>query len=415
MRKNAIALAITAAISAVSFTTSAQAASWKAGDWDLSLGGNVNTYYTVTSCDPNDLKAGGLTMAGLACFDADTGSFASDSTHSVSNGLLPAALNFSAKTNQNGYDVSGNVNVYYGTASQDSNGFPGDALDFSTVDARQIYLTFGNDKMGTVKAGRDFGLFGFDAIINDISLQGNGATFASASPGHTTLGGLGYGYVYTDRLSQINWTTPKSKSGFEATIGVFNPVDGQESPGAVQLTNVSSTRDAGQPGVHGKVSYSWDKGNGVKGYVSASGLTQKVKLSSGTDKDIQGVDVFGKVDINKTTLAAGAFKGEGMDTLGLGGIIYPGFDSTSGEAEKVEGYMVQASHKINKTKLGVNYSQSKQTNLNKVKNDRVTLGAYHSLTDNLTLVGEVTNEKGKVENVGTDKSNSVAVGAMLSF
>ena len=414
MRKHTIALAITAALGVLS-VNSAQAVGWKAGDWDLSLGGNVNTFYTVTACDTDKLKAGGLTMAGLACLDADTLTLADDNAHSVSNGLLPAALNFSAKTNQNGYDVSGNINVYYGTASQDSNGFPGDALDFSTVDARQVYLTFGNEKMGTVKAGRDFGLFGFDAIINDISLQGNGATFTAAGPGHTTLGGLGYGYVYTDRLSQINWTTPKSKSGIEATIGVFNPVDGQESPGAVQLTNVVSTRDAGQPGIHGKVSYSWDKGNGVKGYVSASGLTQKVQLASGKEKDIQGVDLFGKVDINNTGLAAGAFKGEGMDTLGLGGIIYPGFNSTTGEAEKVEGYMVQATHKINKTKLGVNYSQSKQTKLNKVKNDRVTLGAYHNLTDNLTLVGEVSNQKSDLEGVGKDKSGSVAVGAMFSF
>lgn len=141
MRKNAIALAITAAISAVSFTTSAQAASWKAGDWDLGLSGNVNTFYTVTSCKPSNLNSNSATLAALACGDANT-------SQTVSNGLLPAALNFSAKTNQDGYDVSGNINVYYGTAtSKENTGLAGDALDFSTVDARQIYLTFGNEKM----------------------------------------------------------------------------------------------------------------------------------------------------------------------------------------------------------------------------------------------------------------------------
>ncbi len=413
MRKHTIALAITAALGALS-VNSAQAASWKAGDWDLSLGGNVNTYYNVTTCDTSKLKSGSATMAALACLDPDTGTFNNDNTHSVSNGLLPAALNFSAKTNQNGYDVSGNVNVYYGVDSQDGNGFAGDALDFSTVDARQVYLTFGNDKMGTVKAGRDFGLFGFDSVIGDMSLQGTGAMFTSAGPGHTTLGGLGYGYVYTDRLAQINWTSPKTKSGLQATVGVFNPVDGQESPGAVQLTNVVSTGDAGQPGFHGKLSYDWDKGNGVKGHVSTSGLSQKVKLASGKESEIQGIDVYGKVDVNNASFAASAYQGKGMDTLGLGGIIYPGFDSTSGEAEKVKGYMTQASYKINKTRLGVNYSQSKQTKLNPLKNDRVTLGAYHSLTDNLTLVGEVSNQKSTVAG-NSDKSGSVSVGAMFSF
>ena len=416
MRKHTIALAITAALAATSFTT-AQAASWKAGDWDLSLGGNVNTYYNVTTCDTDKLKSGGTkpkaTMASLACFDADTGSFNGSNTHSVSNGLLPASLNFSAKTNQNGYDVSGNVNVYYGVDSQEANAFAGDALEFSTVDARQVYLTFGNDKMGTVKAGRDFGLFGFDSVIGDMSLQGTGAMFTSAGPGHTTLGGLGYGYVYTDRLAQMNWTTPKTKSGVSATVGVFNPVDGQESAGAKQFTGVS-TGDAGQPGFHGKLSYDWDKGNGVKGHVSTSGLSQKVKLASGKESEIQGIDVYGKVDVNNLGLAASAYQGKGMDTLGLGGIIYPGFDSTSGEAEKAKGYMAQASYKINKTKLGVNYSQSEQTKLNKVKNNRVTLGAYHSLTDNLTLVGEVSDQKSKIAG-NSDKSGSVSVGAMFSF
>lgn len=406
MRKNKISF-IVAAILASGTLSTAQAATWQAGDWELGLGGNINTFYTVTTCDAGDLGAGGGTMAGLACADLDTGTAATSNTHSVSNGLLPASLNFSAKTKQNGYDVSGNVNVYYGMASQDTNGLPGDALDFSTVDARQVYLTFGNEKMGTVKAGRDFGLFGFDPIINDMSLSGTGATFASAGPGHTTLGGLGYGYVYTDRLSQINWTSPK-KNGLEATVGVFNPVDGVESNGA-------STRDGGQPGIHGKVSYDWDKGNGVKGRVSASALSQKVQLANGDKPSVQGVDVFAKVDVNKASFAGSYYQGEGMDTLGLGGIIFPGFDSTTGAAEKSKGGMVQATYKIGKTKLGLNLSESKQTNLTKVKNDKVTIGAYHNLTDSLTLIGEVSSQKSDLDGVGKDESGSVAVGAMLSF
>ena len=397
MRKNQIVLAVMTALAATAFT-SAQAATWKAGDWDLGLSGNVNTFYTTSHCNASDQQTGGKTLAGVACGDATD-------SQTVSNGLLPAALNFSAKTKQNGYDLSGNVNVYYGTASQGDN-TSGDALKFSTVDARQIYLTFGNEKMGTVKAGRDFGLFGFDSIINDMSLPATGAMIGASKFGHTTLGGLGYGYVYTDRLSQINWTSPK-KNGVEATVGIFNPMHGLESAG--------TATKSGQVGVHGKVSYSWDKGNGVKGTVSASGLSQKVKLASGKQSEIQGVDVFGKVDVNKASFAASAFQGKGMDTLGLGGVLYPGFDSTTGSAEKVKGYMAQATYKVNKTKYGVNYAQSKQTNLNKVKNDKLTVGAYHNLTDNLTLMAEVSKQKSNLTGVGTDKSSNISVGAMFSF
>ncbi|MCU7816702.1 MAG: hypothetical protein KZQ81_16250 [Candidatus Thiodiazotropha sp. (ex Rostrolucina anterorostrata)] len=88
-------------------------------------------------------------MAGLAC-----GGSTDDDTHSVSNGLLPSSLNFSATTTQNGFDLGAHINVYYGIASQ-GNG-SSDALAFSTVDARQVYLTFGNDSMGKVTMGRNF-------------------------------------------------------------------------------------------------------------------------------------------------------------------------------------------------------------------------------------------------------------------
>ncbi|MCU7849711.1 MAG: hypothetical protein KZQ89_17305 [Candidatus Thiodiazotropha sp. (ex Lucinoma kastoroae)] len=117
---------------------------------------------------------------------------------------MPSSLNFSVTTTQNGFDLGAHINVYYGIASQ-GNG-SSDALAFSTVDARQVYLTFDNDSMGKVTMGRNFGLFGLDAILNDISLVGSGPTFTTDNPGHTTLGGLGYGYVYVDRLAQIPLT-----------------------------------------------------------------------------------------------------------------------------------------------------------------------------------------------------------------
>lgn len=404
-KKHPLALAVGFCL-ATGVMANAQAASWKAGDWELSLGGNVNAFYTLTQCDAGDLGAGGGTMAGLACLDPDTGKMSGDDTHGVSNGLLPASLNFSAKTKQKGYDISAVINVYYGLASQDS-GAAGDALDFSTVDARQVYLTFGNERMGTVKAGRDFGLFAFDAIINDMTLLGTGATFASAGPGHTTLGGLGYGYVYTDRLSQMNWTAP-SFNGFEATLGVFNPLDGLESNGA-------STGDGGEPGFHGKLSYKWDAGNGLNGLVSVSGLHQKVRLDSGHKPTMQGVDIFAQVNVQDATVAAAYYQGQGMDTLGLGGIIFPGFDSVTGEEEEVEGYMLQATYKIFDTKLGLNYSHSEQTKLNKVENDKFTVGVYHNLTESLILVGEFSKQESELIGVGKDKSNSFALGAMVFF
>ncbi|MFX8542914.1 hypothetical protein ABTM06_19455, partial [Acinetobacter baumannii] len=82
------------------------------------------------------------------------------------------------------------------------------ALGTASLDVRQVFLTFGNKDMGTVLAGRNIGLFQADAILNDMTLLGVGAGGSNASPTNTSLGSIGFGYIYTDWLAQINYTTP---------------------------------------------------------------------------------------------------------------------------------------------------------------------------------------------------------------
>ncbi|MCM8855745.1 MAG: porin [Candidatus Thiodiazotropha sp.] len=375
---------------------SAQAVNWQTGDWTLGLGGNINAFYTLTSCDAGDLNSGGATMAGLAC-----GGSPDDDTHNVSNGLLPASLNFSATTNQNGYDLGAHINVYYGIASQGNGG--SDALAFSTVDARQVYLTFGNEGMGTVTMGRNFGLFGLDAILNDISLVGVGPTFTSDNPGHTTLGGLGYGYVYVDRLTQINWTSP-DMGGLSATIGIFNPMNGN--------ANGSTAQGQGSPGFHAKASYKFD-GN-LNGLVSATVISQEVDLAGGASSDIKGFDLFGKVSFGDLGLIGYYYDGEGMSTLALGGLVLPGFDAATGDAEETSGYYLQGSYDIGNTKLGIHWSESEQEKITLVENTRITLGVYHHLTPALTLMAEYSDMESETP-VGTDETNNINVGAILFF
>ena len=383
-------------------TSAAQAVNWQAGDWTLGLGGNVNAFYIHSSCDIDDFNSGGTTLAGLVCpSDGDK--------NAVDNGLLPASLNFSAETTQNGFDISANINVYYGITSQgDAIGSSSDALAFSTVDARQIFLTFGNDSMGTVKMGRDFGLFGYDAIINDMTLLGAGAAFTTADPGHTTLGGLGFGYVYTDRLAQINYTTP-SLGGFTGTVGIFNPLDGSATGG--------SARGESSLGYHLKGSYSWE--GGLPGTVSATYLSQDVDLidSDGDDNgssEIQGWDVFAKVNVGDLGLAGSYFDGKGMTTLALGGLVFPGFSADTGESEDSNGYYVQGTYTVNNTKFGVNWAASEQETLTPVENKKLTLGVYHNLTPALTLLAEYSDQESETD-IGTDKSANFNIGAILFF
>jgi hypothetical protein len=410
--------------------TNADAASWDAGDWKVSMGGNINAYYVYTMCDQGDLAAttnttsGGAvtTWTGLTCFGAqDTSGTGYDDYSSVQNGLLPASLNFSAATNQDGWDLSANVNVYYGISSNGTNELQKegngndtpDALKFSSVDARQVYLTFGKSNIGTFKMGRDFGLFGFDAIINDMSLLGVGGSFVAADPGHTTYGGLGFGYVYTDRLAQIDYTTP-NWGGFQGTIGIFQGLDGL------------GASSADTPGYQAKVSFSWT--GPAPGMVSASYLNQDVITDAATDEEIKGWDLFAKVNVGPVGLLGYYYDGEGMNSLALGGLLFPGFstgleetNTVAGTPEEVDGYMAQVTWTVIPTlRLGLNYSKNESDKVILMENEKWTLGVYYNLTPALTLVAEYSDMESQRNEASfgandTDEAQNFNIGAILFF
>ncbi len=222
---------------------SARAIDVTAGKWTLSFDGNVNAHYIYSSCETHPAVVGG----GLACV-------AADSSSSVSNGLLPAALTISGATNQDGYDLGFTFGLYPGISTNDG-GSPNlantsttrnTALGTASLDVRQVFLTFGNKDMGTVLAGRNIGLFQADAILNDMTMLGVGAGGSNAAPTNTSLGSIGFGYIYTDWLAQINYTTPDI-NGAKITIGIFDPVE--------SLTDGTGPTPKSTPGFHGKIAY----------------------------------------------------------------------------------------------------------------------------------------------------------------
>ncbi|MEJ2153747.1 MAG: porin [Desulfobacteraceae bacterium] len=413
----AICVMFSAAVLGIS--TDADAASWDAGDWKVSMGGNVNAFYVYTMCDNGDMAAsiangGPATWTGYACAGATDKDDNFDDYHSVQNGLLPASLNFSAATNQDGWDISANVNVYYGIVSRGTNRDDtgtSDALQFSTVDARQVYLTFGKKDLGTVKMGRDFGLFAFDAIINDMSLLGVGGGHLSADPAHTTLGGLGFGYVYTDRLAQIDYTTP-NWGGFQATVGIFEGFDG------------NGARNADTPGYHAKVSFSWT--GPAPGMASATYLNQDVITTVGTDEEIKGWDFFAKVNIGPVGLLGYYYDAEGMTSLAIGGYAFPGFGTdavtgATGTPEEVDGYMAQVTWTIiPPLRIGLNYSANESDKVTLMENEKWTFGVYYNLTPALTLLAEYSDMESQRNEASfgvndTDEAQNFNIGAILFF
>jgi hypothetical protein len=262
--------------------------------------------------------------------------------------------------------------------------------------------------MGTFTFGRNFGIFGFDAIINDMSLVGVGASLAPSDPANTTLGGIGYGYVYCDRLSQINYTTP-NMSGFDATIGIFNPLNASKFIGTSYKGESGSTR----PGIHGKVKYAVGDF-----YASASFINQGMSIGT-NNLSSTGFDVYAKYAISGFGIAGYYYNGSGLGTTAL---LFDAFDGTgTGIARTSSGYYAQASYTFGSTKLGVNYGVSaldktaNDANTMLKQNQRVTLGLYQTLTGPLSMVVEFTNMQAKNHAGAAISNNALNVGVFLGF
>ncbi len=187
-------------------------ADFKAGDWTLSLGGNINAYYTFVDCDGGEV--GGLALGGRAL-----GCGGKDSRTTIGNGLLPSSLVTSAASTQGGYDIKALIGIYVHAATDSA------ISQNSEVDVRQAFFTFGKADFGTVKLGRDNGIFGANAILNDMTLMGAGAPVQATQRGRVALGHIGAGYAYFGQYGQIVYSTPPMASGLGVDIGVMSPVD----------------------------------------------------------------------------------------------------------------------------------------------------------------------------------------------
>ncbi len=203
-----LGLAVAGALLAASTAASA-GITIPAGDWTVDIGGNVNAYYTNTRFS-GDLESANKTQ------------LSSDDANQVSTGLLPSALGIGGKTRQNDLDIAFQFTFFtginasgQGSGGSDSNGAQGNSLNI-----RQAYMTFGDASWGQIKAGRDLGVFGSDAILSDMTLLGVGNGAGGA--GNSTLGRIGSGYLYADWVGQLQYSTP-NWNGFQVTAAVREP------------------------------------------------------------------------------------------------------------------------------------------------------------------------------------------------
>jgi predicted porin len=384
------------------------------GNWTFSIAGNVNVHYIYSKCESSPSAVDG----GLAC----TGTASGSNVSNIQNGLLPAAFSFGVATTQDGIDLAAHLGLYPGIAANDT-GSPNigplvsprnTALSSTGLDIRQVYMTFGNKDMGTFTLGRNIGLFGADVILNDMTLPGVGVagSASGAAPANTTLGSIGLGYIYTDWLAQIDYTTPDF-SGLNFTIGIFDPINALLVPAPVGKK---------APGFHGKLAWTVPISNTTKFYGSATFISQKQNFEplAGTPYDYNGTgfDVFAKIDVADFEAFGYYYHGSGLGTTAL---FFLSADA-AGNTRDSDGFLVQATYKVGAVKFGVNYGESKLDLANAAdsptlvsKNRKVTGGVYYSLTKNLTLLGEISDVQADAHNGNKNKSTNGNVGAFLSF
>ncbi|HYP33205.1 MAG TPA: porin [Burkholderiaceae bacterium] len=361
---------------------SAGAADFKAGDWDLSVGGIVNAFYTRTHC------SGSQAVGGLAIATQALGCGGDSGRTVIGNGLLPNALITSVKGTQDGIDVGATLMIGAAASSDDAIG------NNSNVDVRQGFLTFGTKDAGTVKLGRNYGLFGRPAILGDMTLFGAGAPVAATQRNRVTLGHIGAGYTYLGTYGQVEYALP-TMSGFDASVALMSPVD------------ASGTTYTGRtsPQLQAAASFAFTGGK-----VWAGLKSQKFDAPGGAGFTMNGAEIGGSASLDAFGLMVNLQSGKGIGVLS---------DGDSGPRKQTNVVVQGTFQATPKLKLGLNWGESRLrdgavgTDLR--SNSNLTGGLYFGLTKSLTLTAELSHTQSKDVAGDTAKLDGVAAGAILFF
>jgi predicted porin len=376
-----------------------------AGEWTVDINGNVNAYVIHNDSDAVAAIPGALANA--------PGANAEEKGMSINTGLLPSWLGISATTRQNDLDVSWTISFQPGASSNNALSGGGG------TENRQAFITFGDKSWGTVKVGKDLGIYGSTAILNDMTLLGVGSQGVVGTQGGTTttLGGIGTGYMYADWKGQVAYTTP-NMNGFQATLGVMQPWHATSAGTASE--SATSTGNKNYLGFEGQLSYSFAAGKVWAGFA----LQDVDNLgTTGNDDEVQAMEVGANVNFGNLGATAYYYSGEGLGTTGF---LRDGFDATGQQRDSDGGY-AQVTYVIpSGTKLGISYGVSnldataadRSNTINLVEeNKRWTVGAYHPLTKHLNLVAEYSSvESQSMDSTQADnESDIMSVGAILFF
>jgi len=401
MNKN-IKLAVAGAVLALGASAANAGIIIPAGDWTIDLSGNVNSYAVWKKTSGPSIQSGGLISGGSA-----------PTAGLQSTGLLPNFLSFSGTTRQNDLDVTWLISLNPGGHTSQG------AMGGSGAENRQAFFTFGDKSWGSVKIGKDLGVYASDAILNDMTLLGVGAPTAT---GTTTLGRIGTGFQYADWKQQITYTTPNF-NGFQATAGItqaWGTLDSKDIYSSAGTNSyVSGKKGGASNAFEGKASYSF-AANDVTGKIWVSGITQKIDGVEQSDNQAWSADIGANLKVAGFDLTGYYYGGEGTGTT----IMFSDGYSVDKKKRDVDGGYVQAKYTLpTKTVAGISWGQS---NLDRAgsdtasaalvkTNEMTTIGLYHPLTKHVNLVAEYSHLTSEAQNGNTNQTNTGSLGGILFF
>jgi predicted porin len=410
---NTIKLAVASALLAAASSANA-GIMIPAGDWTLDIGGVVNAYYTSTRVSGDAVSVfGGVNSDDLGATNNDQ-----RTQSNITTGLLPNYLSVSGKTRQNDLDVAFTISINPGASTTSS------GIQSAQQENRQAFLTFGDASWGSIKLGKDLGIYASDAILNDMTLLGVGSAAGGLAGNTTTLGRIGTGFMYADWKSQVAYSSP-NWNGFSFTAGVtqaWNVTEVLDTAAALGSA-VGSGRGGSSPAFEGKASYAW--AGDVAGKVWVSGISQNVEFSDASGLGDDRADAWDiGANVNMAGFGLTAYYGQGD---GTGTIVQfrDGYDA-NGKSRDSDDWYVQGTYTLPGvgTKLGASYGKStldgnSGEDLDSFENSMWTVGAYHPLTKHLNLVAEYSNVKSELDAASLGnlegKSKTISLGAILFF
>jgi len=368
--------------------------------WSFTFGGNVNAFLVYEKA--SDVTAPSAPLGGIV-------GAGGEGITRIRTGLLPAFAVFDAKGKEGNTDVG----VHFGFAPQIQCGIgagsgsvndQGHDCFGAQIDMRQVYLTVGGS-WGQILAGRELGLFGRQNILTDQTLFGIGATGGQLGGG-TTLGRIGFGYIYPQFKAQMTFSTPAGRP-FQLSVGVFDPATNPPFT-TIQLPRLEAE------GV-------WSQGT-TKFWVG--GLLQSNGTGGAVDDKATSYGGSGGVRFGGASfsLTASGYYGKGLGTtlLFLNGATAVG----GGELRNSYGGIGQVTFTPANSKLTVGGSwgisileNSDSEAAFKTKNWLASGGVYYQATKSLKAVAEFNYAVTGDESDVTDDNKSIApaVGLMLFF